>query len=503
MALFLTILPAEPPAVLAQDNTSATEKRFSQEELDQILAPVALYPDSLLAQVLMASTYPLEVVMADRWIAQNKNLTGDNLIEAANKQPWDPSVSALVAFPDLLSTMAEKLEWTEKLGDAFLAQESDVMETVQTLRKRAYEVGNLKSTDEQHVIVEKETIVIEPADPKIVYVPVYDSGLVYGSWWWPYYPPYVVFSYSYPSPVYYSGYIGFSSGFVVGAYWGNWGYCNWPYRTVYVNSHYHKRPHPRYPRASVGGVFESGGRHTVHKWIHDPYHRRGVAYRNAAVGKQFGKNSRASAPNRRSSHNFERKMAGMAADMKAEEARRSSRTGRGGRNVGRTYTSIDRRGKAEVSAHQPGHTLAERATKSNKAGKTSPTVEGTRRTEKLSTHRRGIEQGESTSQTTERVHRRLSARGGSPSARADGSREILNPKSGMVRQGRIISASKAANLSGAPGVQGSAGRAISGRGSVGGGGSKLGEWSRGGDGRGGRGGHSGKGVGGGKSRGGR
>ena len=238
MAFLLAILLAVPPVVLAQDSKAAAAKRFSQEELDQILAPVALYPDSLLAQALMASTYPLEVVMADRWVKQNKNLTGDKLIEAADKQPWDPSVKALVPFPDLLSTMAEKLEWTEKLGDAFLAQQTDVMETVQSLRKKAYEAGNLKSTNEQHVIVEKETILVEPADPRVVYVPVYDPWRVYGPWWWPYYPPYVFYPYPYSAAVYYPGYIGFSAGFVVGAYWGNWGYCNWPYRTVYVNHHY-------------------------------------------------------------------------------------------------------------------------------------------------------------------------------------------------------------------------------------------------------------------------
>ncbi len=210
MAFVLAILLAVPPVVLAEDSTAAVEKRFSQQELDQILAPVALYPDSLLAQVLMASTYPLEVVMADRWVKQNKNLTGDKLVEAADKQPWDPSVKALVPFPDLLSSMAEKLEWTEKLGDAFLAQQAEVMETVQSLRKRAYEAGNLKSTNEQEVVVEKETILVEPADPSVVYVPVYDPWRVYGSWWWPYYPPYVFYPYPYASAFYYSGYIGFT-----------------------------------------------------------------------------------------------------------------------------------------------------------------------------------------------------------------------------------------------------------------------------------------------------
>ena len=309
MAFVLAILLAVPPVVLAQDSEAAAAKRFSQEELDQILAPVALYPDSLLAQVLMASTYPLEVVMADRWVKQNKNLTGDKLIEATDKQPWDPSVRALVPFPELLSTMAEKLEWTEKLGDAFLAQQTDVMETVQSLRKKAYEAGNLKSTNEQQVIVEQETILVEPADPRVVYVPVYDPWRVYGSWWWPYYPPYVFYPYPYSAAFYYPGYIGFSVGFAVGAYWGNWGYCNWPYRSVYVNHHYYGRPYPGYRSTPAGSVMASRGAPTMQKWRHDPYHRRGVTYRDAVVGNQFGQASRTTADNRRVSRTFEDNMA--------------------------------------------------------------------------------------------------------------------------------------------------------------------------------------------------
>ncbi len=171
--------------------------QFSQEQLDQILAPIALYPDSLLAQIFIASTYPLEVVVADRWANQNKNLKGDELNTALGKQPWDASVKALVPFPDVLSMMSQKLDWTQMVGDAFLAQQADVMDTVQKLRKRASGAGNLKSTEQQKVIVEQEIIRIEPANPSMVYVPVYDPLWVYGPWWWPYYPPYAV--YPYPS----------------------------------------------------------------------------------------------------------------------------------------------------------------------------------------------------------------------------------------------------------------------------------------------------------------
>jgi len=157
--------------------------------LEQILAPIALYPDSLLAQILMASTYPLEVVQADRWAKQNKDLKGDALTAALEKQPWDPSVKSLVNFPQVLAMMSEKLDWTQKLGDAFLAQQKDVMDTVQGLRKKAVDAGNLKTTKEQQVIVEKETIIIEPASTQVVYVPTYNPTVVYGAWPYPAYPP--------------------------------------------------------------------------------------------------------------------------------------------------------------------------------------------------------------------------------------------------------------------------------------------------------------------------
>ena len=508
MAFLLAILLAVPPVVLAQDSKAAAAKRFSQEELDQILAPVALYPDSLLAQALMASTYPLEVVMADRWVKQNKNLTGDKLIEAADKQPWDPSVKALVPFPDLLSTMAEKLEWTEKLGDAFLAQQTDVMETVQSLRKKAYEAGNLKSTNEQHVIVEKETILVEPADPRVVYVPVYDPWRVYGPWWWPYYPPYVFYPYPYSAAVYYPGYIGFSVGFVVGAYWGNWGYCNWPYRTVYVNHYYHGRPYPGYRTAPVGSVVASGGAPTMQKWTHDRYHRRGVAYRDAAVGNQFGQVSRTTADNRRVSRTFEDNMARRTAATKADASTRTGVASNVGRTIGGSYASIDRRGKPEasVSRTRPDHAGADRVIGSHSAGKTSPTIERSGRIDTSSTPRKGIEQRGFGRQATERAYHPPSAQGGVPSAPAGVNRGVTVPKAVNWGRGESVSAPKAQNWNGVTGGQGSVGSAFSRGGTVGAGGGRTGGWSGGGGGalsRGGSGGHVGGGMRGGSFHGGR
>jgi hypothetical protein len=453
MTSLFAIFLAAPPVVLAEDSDASVAKRFSQEELDQILAPVALYPDSLLAHVLMAATYPLEIVMADRWVKQNKNLTGDPLIEAADKQQWDPSVKALVPFPELLSTMAEKLEWTDKLGDAFLAQQTDVMETVQSLRNKAYEAGNLKSTNEQNVIVERETILVEPADPRVVYVPVYDPWLVYGAWWWPYYPPYVFYPYPYPAAVYYPGYIGFSVGFVVSAYWGNWGYCNWPYRTVYVNPYYHGRPYMRYRSARVVSVASSRIEPTMREWTHNPHHRRGVEYRDSTVRSRFGQARRTSADNRRVSRTFEDNMARMTDAGKADAA---TRTGRG-TNVGRTSSgrgnaSIERLGKPEasVSRTRPDRAGAVRAIGSNSAGNTTPTIERSGRVETSSTARKVIEQG------------------AAPSASARVNR---------LGRDESVSAPKAQNWNSAQGGRGSVGSASSRGGVVGSGGGRTGGWS--------------------------
>ena len=187
MVLSLILLMAVPPAVFAQD--AGGKPVFKQEELDQMLAPIALYPDSLLTQVLMASTYPLEVVQADRWAKKNKDMKGDALAKALEAQPWDPSVKSLVNFPQVLAMMSEKLDLTQKLGDAFLAQQKDVMDTIQKLRAKAEASGNLKTTKEQVVKVEKEVIIIEPASPQVIYVPTYNPTVVYGAWAYPAYPP--------------------------------------------------------------------------------------------------------------------------------------------------------------------------------------------------------------------------------------------------------------------------------------------------------------------------
>jgi hypothetical protein len=224
MAAVLCVALAMPAAALAQQPPAVSPppavetKSFSQAELDQLVAPIALYPDALLAQVLMASTYPIEVVYADRWIAANPSLKGTALENALQSQTWEPAVKSLTVFPQVLQMMSQKLDWTQKLGDAFLAQQQEVMATVQALRAKALAEGTLKDSREQKVIVVTENnvtvIKIEPADPEVVYVPTYDPSIVYGTWPYPAYPPY----YWYP-PGYYPG-GGFAAGIIIG--WALW-----------------------------------------------------------------------------------------------------------------------------------------------------------------------------------------------------------------------------------------------------------------------------------------
>ena len=282
----LVALMAAPPWAFAQDTEGAPSAAFPREQLEQILAPIALYPDELIAQILMASTYPLEVVQADRWVRQNKGLQGDALADALEKQDWDPSVKSLANFPQVLQMMSERLDWTQKLGDAFLAQENDVMDTVQVLRRRAEAAGNLNTTQEQKVVVEKETIIIEPANPQVIYVPTYNPTVVYGAWPYPAYPPY----YYYP-PGYVAGaaLFSFGVGLAIGAAWGYaWGGCNWHGGTVNYNINRNINVNHRINRDVYARQYQARGQGGTGTWKHDASHRKGVAYRNPGTAKQFG-----------------------------------------------------------------------------------------------------------------------------------------------------------------------------------------------------------------------
>lgn len=260
-------------------STTAAQGSFSEAQLDSLLAPIALYPDTVLSHVLIASTYPLEVVEADRWVRNNRHLTGDNAVNAVDNEDWDPSVKALVAFPEILKRMSEDLEWTQQLGDAFLADEARVMDSVQTLRNRAYASGNLDKVEHVRVIREAETIVIEPSVERVVYVPAYDPRVVYGNWWWADYPPVY---WHYPS----------SYVFVSGFYWGPSVYigprfyfsgCHWAQHRVVVVDHYHDHHH-FYDSRSVAHY--AGATH----WNHNPVHRRGVAYHDNHISERYHSN---------------------------------------------------------------------------------------------------------------------------------------------------------------------------------------------------------------------
>ena len=226
--------------LLAFSAWAQESKPFKAEELDQMLAPIALYPDALLSQVLMASTYPADVAEAAKWSKANPKQQGDAAVTAVQDKPWDPSVKSLVAFPQALATLAEKPEWVQRVGDAFLAQPNDVMDSVQRLRAAAEKSGNLKSNEQQKVIVEQapqtqQTVIkIEPANPQVVYVPAYNPTVVYGTWWYPSYPP----VYLPPPPGYVVGTAlvsGIAFGIGVGITNSLWGGCDWGHGDVDID----------------------------------------------------------------------------------------------------------------------------------------------------------------------------------------------------------------------------------------------------------------------------
>jgi hypothetical protein len=274
LALFLLA------GAFAQSENPATEGNpaFTQAELDQMLAPIALYPDELLSQILMAASYPLEVVEAARWSNANPGPKGDAAVQAVADQDWDPSVKSLVAFPQVLQTMDQKLEWTRRLGDAFLAQQAQVMDTIQNLRRKADQAGNLRSNAQVEVQQDGESIEIEPGNPEVVYVPYYDPGVVYGPWWWPEYPP--VFWGPWAGYGWYGGFAwGVGIGVGVDFFYGYW---DWPHHNVYVHDHRHWFP----PHDGDGHGPPGRG---PYPWRHDPGHRSGVPYRNSSLDRQFGR----------------------------------------------------------------------------------------------------------------------------------------------------------------------------------------------------------------------
>jgi len=323
-SLLLAQGPPPPPAPPPPPQTS---QLMSPAQLENLVAPVALYPDPLLGQVLAASTYPLEVVQAQQWLQQNRNLQGQQLMDAARQQNWDPSVQALVAFPDVLTTLTRDVQWTTDLGNAFLAQQNDVMSAVQRMRLRAMQNGKLRSTPQENVSTQNQNgqsaVVIEPANPQYIYVPSYNPVYVWGAPAYGFYPPLfypgIGFGFGFGPGIYLGGFFpGFGIGF--GGY--GWG-LGWFGGGLFVNGGFfgHYGFH--------GGFYGGAGRAA---WAHDPMHRAGVAYANRGVAARYN-NAR------------------FAAGRTANSARMSGGASRGfnGGSAARGSSSFSRPGAANSS----------------------------------------------------------------------------------------------------------------------------------------------------------
>lgn len=330
----MTLL-AQTPTTGSSPATEVTAAPIPPEQLDSLVAPIALYPDPLLSQTLVASTYPLEIIQLQQWLAQNKNLKDKALVDAVKKQDWDPSIQAMAALPDVIKQLAENIKWTTDLGNAFLAQQSDVMDAVQRMRAKAENAGNLKSSEQQkvetQVVESKQVIVIQQASPEVIYVPSYNPTVVYGAPVYPY-PPI-----AYPPPGYYAAgmAISFGMGVAMGAAWGGgWGYhSSWGGNnniTINNNNNFVKNSN----RQNVSNRPAGGN----NNWQHNPQHRGGAPYSDRATANRYGGTARGDSMNARS----ERARANQAQMGSRQQAGVSDRS-TGGRSPG------DRSGGAGAS----------------------------------------------------------------------------------------------------------------------------------------------------------
>ena len=278
--------PQYQPPPTAQDQPPPAQP-LSPDQLNSLLAPIALYPDALLSQILVASTYPLELVEAGQWLQQNPNLQGQQLLDAARQQNWDPSVQALVVFPDVIARLNSNIRWTTDLGDAFLAQQADVMNAVQQLREQARQAGQLNSNPQETVATDTQggqtVINIQPTNPDVMYVPDYNPEYVWGPPAYGYYPalgyPDYGFGYDFGPPIYAGAFFGFGWGG-----WGGWGWGpNWFNNSIYENGYF-------FHHYGFGGFDGRRGFEGRRDWAFNPEHRMGVAYPNQAVSNRFGGN---------------------------------------------------------------------------------------------------------------------------------------------------------------------------------------------------------------------
>jgi len=282
----VVLLPGDAFAI-PQSTQSAV---IPADQLDSLVAPIALYPDPMLAQTLAASTYPLEVLQLQQWLERNPGLKDQALVDAVSKQPWDPSVQAMAALPDVVKRLADDIQWTTDLGNAFLAQESDVMAAVQRMRQKAEGTGSLATTAQQivetRVVENREVIVIEQADPEVVYVPSYNPVTVYGP------PVYPYPAIAYPPLGYYAAgaAISFGVGVAMGAAWGGgWGWgAGWGRNDIDFNRNNTFNRNTNINASRTGNY--TGNRSG--SWQHNPQHRGGAPYSNRTTADRFGGTAR-------------------------------------------------------------------------------------------------------------------------------------------------------------------------------------------------------------------
>ena len=337
VAVVSEAIPANVPAT--GPDQASTAAQIPPDQLDSLVAPIALYPDPLLAQTLAASTYPLEIIQLQQWLTKNPTLKDKALADAVAKQPWDPSVQSMAALPDVVKRLADDIQWTTDLGNAFLAQESAVMDAVQRMRKKAETTGNLKSTEQQKVetkVVEnKSVIVVEQADPQVIYVPAYNPTVVYGAPVYPYPPIY------YPPPGYYAAgaALSFGVGVAMGAaFSGGWGYnCGWSSSSnININN---------YNNFNRNANVRTGNRTNVRggnsNWTHNSQHRGGAPYRDRATADRFGGSARADSLGNRQA-GAQQQLTRQGGDLASNRA--SAGAGTGDRPGGASAGTADRPG---------------------------------------------------------------------------------------------------------------------------------------------------------------
>jgi hypothetical protein len=345
--------------------------KFPDDQLDSLVAPIALYPDPLLSQVLVASTYPLEIIQLQQWLGKHKDLKGEALVAAVEKEDWDPSIQAMAALPDAVKRLAEDIKWTTDLGNAFLAQQSDVMDAVQRMRMKANDAGNLKSNEQMKVetkVVETKTVVvIQPANPQVIYVPAYNPVVVYGPPVYPYPPIY------YPPPSYYAAgvAIAFGVGIAVGSYYrGGWGYgCGWGHNnTININvnnryiSHYNQT-NVNVNRNNINNV--NVNRNGSNTWQHNPQHRGAAPYPNKQVASTYGGSTRGDSASTRQANARQQQGASNKQQL-ATTNRGTATANRAGSNAGVGASNIGANGtnragsSAGTRASNPGATAANR-----------------------------------------------------------------------------------------------------------------------------------------------